>query len=194
VSLDTGWNNFDHGTDPILSGTRDRPTLAAKASTSLVRAETLHRRLNLSRPRLLPVVVLVLVCALVGETHGSNVSGSALFDAESHAKDCKCGSKCRGASCCCGSPRTTPKPSLKVAIPNQADLAKNPCLNSAPCGDPIAPRSAPLGSYFKVAALVSIEGSPPRDGGQPLVVPTSSLSTDRRANRLDRPPRIVGLT
>jgi hypothetical protein len=136
---------------------------------------------------------LILVCAVGVDVQASNIKGLAAFDAESHAKDCQCGSKCRGASCCCGSPKTRPKASTKGSAADRGGLFENPCWNQAPCGDPIAPGSAPIGSYFKVAALLTSESLPRRDGGQRLVVPTSCLSTNQPANRLDRPPRIVGL-
>jgi hypothetical protein len=57
----------------------------------------------------------------------------------------------------------------------------------------MAPPSTPLGSDFKVAARLELEPLPPTDGGTRLIAPTSGLSTDHRANRLDRPPRIAGL-
>jgi hypothetical protein len=80
-----------------------------------------------------------------------------------------------------------------VTVPSKADLDVNPCWNSVPCGDPVAPASVSTGSFFKVAALILTGEARPRDDGQPLFLPTSSLCTDQPANRLDRPPRFVGL-
>ncbi len=157
-----------------------------KHSTFLVRAETLHRRLSISRLRILPAVALIVACAWVGPANASSVTSS--LDDEAHAKACKCGTKCRGASCCCGSPKTRPKAPARPL----ADPGSNPCqFSQAPCSDPIAPVAAPVGSVGKVATLGSPGGFTLGDEGQPLVVPAFVFSTDRRQTRLDRPPRFV---
>src|SRR6185312_1347244 len=172
----------------------NHPTREAKVSTILVRARPLHPPRVALGGRLLPIVMLVLACAFSGEVRAASVRGSDSFDAESHAQSCKCGAKCRGASCCCGSrkPKAVAKPTTPVVGLPRPDLSENPCLNSAPCHDPILPTAAPVGSSGKIAALASFEPPPARVGRRMLPTPPSHLSSDRRAFRLDRPPKALG--
>ncbi len=188
-----------------LTGDRRAPSIMGNASgrsgqaapprkppMSVVLAETLHSQASRNACRLLPAVVLVLTFALVGEAEGATLTGSGSFDAVSHAAVCQCGAKCRGASCCCGSRKSKPSPrsSTPSARPSTSvDATENPCLSSAPCRDPILPPSAPVGSFGKVAALVSFGASTPPSGRQPFPAPSSDLPTDRRSHRLDRPPK-----
>jgi hypothetical protein len=158
-----------------------------------VRAEPLYPpRIPLGGRLLLTVVV---VFAFSGEIHAATLSNTDSFDAAEHVKACKCGSKCRGASCCCGSRKSKPAPNPKaeVAPKSPLDFDQNPCLNSSPCRDPILPTSAPVGSSSKIAALGSLEPPPARVGRRMLAIPSSPLSSDRRASRLDRPPKASSL-
>ncbi len=143
--------------------------------------------------RLLPVVVLA--SALTSGVEAASLKDSDSFDAASHAAACKCGAKCRGASCCCGSRKPT-RPASKATDPAPRiaptfPASDNPCVNSAPCGDPTLPPSAPVGSESKVAAPGRIEVPAPPSVGHLVLAPSSRLPSDRRPSRLDRPPKAL---
>jgi hypothetical protein len=159
-----------------------------------VLAQSRHLRIVRPASRLLPAVVVVLASALSAGVEASTMKESESFDAASHAAACKCGAKCRGASCCCGSrkPKSAePRSKTPVVRNPSAEVADNPCLNSAPCSDPILPPSAPVGSYGKVAALGPFEAPPPPGGRRMFPDRSSELPTDRRSSRLDRPPKAL---
>ena len=155
-----------------------------------VRASILHASRSASR-RPLSAAVLVLACLLAGEAGASSVSGVASFDAASHARDCRCGPKCRGDSCCCGSPKpvSSPKPTGSPKDPSRKAVSESPCLNPAPCHDPLLPPSTPVSSSEKAEASRSFDPPPSRVGRRMAPSRSSRLPSDRRASRLDRPPR-----
>ena len=169
------------------------PTPRPKALTIPVRVQPFYPSNPSACHRLWPVVVLVLVFGLSGEAGAASVSDGAGFDSTAHALACHCGPKCRGASCCCGSPAPVVPPKAKApaaGAPKGTSL-DNPCLSSAPCHDPLLPPSTPVGSTEKAAASRSLE-SPPARIGRRLSPPRSSrVPSDRRASRLDRPPKAL---
>ena len=160
-----------------------------------MRALPSHSPSNRLAGRLLPAIALMLACAFCGEIGAATVSVAQPFDADSHAKACKCGPKCRGASCCCGSSKLEASPRPKTSTPStstpRTSPFDSPCLNSAPCRDPISPPSASAGSSGKVAAFGTSEPSPIPVGRRLLPSRSSRLPSDRRASRLDRPPRVT---
>jgi hypothetical protein len=195
ATLDMRSAVFDHiGSVPARIGW-SLPAFIARASTSPVRPQSslLWVAPSLRLGQCLAAFVMALACAGIAEARSTLILGSESVstDSEAHAKHCGCGKKCRGASCCCGSGRSETRSSTRPATASEG-FASNPCQwKSAPCGDPIAPVSAPVGSFDKAAAMVEDSLSPPRDDGRRLIALASPLSTDRRANRLDRPPRFI---
>jgi len=174
--LDIESDGFDHRNPR-------RPT-RPKAPTLIVRVPLCHLSWLMTRCR--PLAVLLVLCALAASASGS--SGVSPDRAE-HSKVCHCGVKCRGASCCCGSPRASAPPQVKPVGPTRTIVSENPCWNSSPCQDPFLPRSAPPGSSEKFASSSSPELRP--TGLGPRLAPSHSTEfpMDRRSSRLDRPPR-----
>lgn len=154
-----------------------------------MRAQSLQTPPSVRPGRSWPLVVLMLACSMATEATASSVGS---FDEAEHARVCHCGPKCRGASCCCGSPKKVEapvKPST-AGVP-RTTLADLPCLGPSPCQDPLLPPSTPVGSSEKVAASPSCD-LPPDPLGRRLDPSRSSrLPSDRRASRLDRPPKAL---
>ncbi len=143
---------------------------------------------NVERRHLLRATVLVAALFSVQTAAtASSLSATETAGAESH--NCKCGTRCRGASCCCA-PRKPPAPNPEPdAAPAPVRTAANPCsVDSAPCGDPFLPSSASRGPEAKNAALSIIENRPRHIAGSLLPVARQSLRSLRRISRLDRPP------
>lgn len=136
---------------------------------------------------LLPAVVLVFGLGWQVAA-ASSVSPARAFDGEEHAHHCKCGPRCRGASCCCG-PReskvkeTSPPP---AAEPVRAD--GGPCLNSTPCSDPVLPSAPSAGPIGKVATLAMCGYLVPVAAWRFLPPSPRRFLPARRASRLDDPP------
>lgn len=145
----------------------------------------------------LRLVPLVLVLLLLGLGRGGNVLGSSLsahrgFDAEAHAHNCKCGMRCRRASCCCEpkEPRKSARPAdAKAPVAESASGgAEGPCFAAAPCGDLAVPTGV-HGGVSKIAALILCLRKPEVGGGRLLAVPLPLCPPSRLASRLERPPK-----
>jgi hypothetical protein len=101
---------------------------------------------------------LLLALALVfqGNVVSADSVSSPAFDAEAHAQVCKCGPRCRQASCCCGRPSVAERED-RVAPPTStphADFVSSaPCLEEAPCGDSGLPPTAGPRLQEKAATL-----------------------------------------
>ncbi len=153
----------------------------------------MHLRPSYPRPTksgLLLGLVLMLVSG--GEGACAESVSSASWDAESHAHVCKCGSRCRGASCCCGRHSTSRQrstESVTVSSPDVRELASGPCLGEAPCGDPGLPGSTASVATGRTAALSLSAAYRPSTATVLLAPPTSCRRHPRSSSRIDRPPR-----
>jgi hypothetical protein len=137
---------------------------------------------------LLPVAVFGVLLGWRVEAGASSVSVVSSFDAVEHSHHCKCGTRCRGASCCCGPRRAEvrkPRPS-PATVPAWSDA--NPCLKAAPCGDSGLP-SAPSTNHVCKADALAIAGRARRNAEGRLMAssPCCALPPER-ASRLDDPP------
>jgi hypothetical protein len=130
----------------------------------------------------------LLVALIAGhEVSAASVSSARGITAARH--DCKCATKCRGESCCCGphaphtplpAPESTPEPDRVVS---------NPCLmNAAPCRDSGLPSASSDGPVSRCASLPTIGHLRLETVGRPLPFSTQNLLPRRRSSRLDRPP------
>ncbi|WP_309378186.1 hypothetical protein [Paludisphaera borealis] len=133
---------------------------------------------------LLPAVVLALSLGQVRDVEAMQVSSAPAFDAEEHGEHCDCGVRCKKASCCCGPKAAKPRP----ASPSPARPDAGPCLNSAPCGDPILPNAPPAGPSAKAAALALCGQLTPVVAERLLPSFTRCMFPPRRSSRLDDPP------
>ncbi len=140
--------------------------------------------------RRLPLAIGLLV-ALVSAPQVWATEITAAPTSEEAAHHCKCGTKCRGKSCCCA-PRkraataAAPAPERSVGR-DQAE--SNPCsVSGAPCSVPGLPTSAPSGPESKNAAIASLMCLTRLKVGVLLTESTDTGSPLRRASRLDRPP------
>ncbi|WP_422923455.1 hypothetical protein [Singulisphaera sp. PoT] len=118
----------------------------------------------------------------------SHTSNSVIED---HGRDCKCGRRCRGASCCCGKAEARPQTRTSPAKAPVSYDDPNPCLNSAPCDDPVAPSPRTVSPLTKAAALVASLGIAPDSTGEPLHVAPQHLVSPRSVDRLDDPPELA---
>jgi hypothetical protein len=137
--------------------------------------------------RLLLAAGLLVALTAGHEVSAASVSSTRGITAARH--DCKCATKCRGESCCCGphaphtplpAPESTPEPDRVVS---------NPCLmNAAPCRDSGLPSAPSDGPVSKCASLVIFGYLRLDTVGSLLPFSTHSLVPHRRFSRLDRPP------
>ena len=105
------------------------------------------------RPGLMLAAVFVCVLLHSGSAFGSSVSRGHGFDVDEHSHHCKCGTKCRGSSCCCGPVGTTVRNSASDSVSEGSDADAGPCLNSAPCGDSGLPSAPSFNQHAKIATL-----------------------------------------
>lgn len=128
----------------------------------------------------------------LGATARADSVGTHGFDAEAHARMCRCAAHCRGEACCCGrsaaSPRRAPE-SLHANPRREATKGAGPCLGEEPCGDPGIPSSTPPGPINRAATVaLSLSRRPPMAGAL-LPPPNSCRLLPARPTRIDRPPR-----
>ncbi|WP_422929722.1 hypothetical protein [Singulisphaera sp. PoT] len=146
----------------------------------------LHRGLQTCLRRLLPAVVLVLACGWGSESIAASISKASRGD-EGHSRYCRCGNRCREASCCCARrAEASSRPGSKPAAPNPFD--PNPCIKDAPCGDPAVPgvaTSGPLGKAvtFTLCGLLAAPVA-----GRFLPSDSRCLLPPRILSRIDDPP------
>ena len=137
---------------------------------------------------------LLLALALVfqGNVVFADSVSSPAFDAEAHAQVCKCGPRCRQASCCCGRPSVAERED-RVAPPTStphADFAGSaPCLEEAPCGDSGLPPTAGPRLQEKAATLTECVSRSTLMMSDFLPVHTSCGRPRWRPSRIQRPPR-----
>jgi hypothetical protein len=135
-----------------------------------------------------------LFVALIGAHDGIAASVSSAQGNTAAPHDCKCATKCRGDSCCCGphkvktqapSPEPTDDPDRKLESPCQ--------IKSIPCGDSGLPSASSNGPVSKNASLVKFERLRLATVGSLLPFSTHRLIPDRWASQLDRPPERLPL-
>lgn len=132
----------------------------------------------------LPVAMLLVLCWGAGASAAS-VSASRGEPPRPH--HCKCGTGCRGATCCCDSHGEAPHPAEGRPSSRPTATGDSPCVKSAPCGQPGIP-SPSVDPTWKPAGITSRSGFWP-DLGRGLLPPLSRpVFPIRRPSRLDRPP------
>jgi hypothetical protein len=137
---------------------------------------------------------LLLVLALVfqGNVVSADSLSSPAFDAEAHAKVCKCGPLCRHASCCCGRPSVAERGDRgapAISTPHADFASSAPCLEEAPCGDSGLPPTAGPRLQEKAATLVECVSRSALMMSNFLPVHTSCGRPRWRPSRIPRPPR-----
>lgn len=139
-----------------------------------------------NRRWLKPLAVFVFVFFTWTSNAGaSSLTRASSFDTDEHARQCGCGTLCRGQSCCCGKKAKgqTPKPSK---VPQERDWS--PCVSASPCQVPGLPPVTPGGAVSKAATLAAGEvllGSSCRDY---LSLSSRCVLPERRVARLNEPP------
>ncbi len=139
------------------------------------------------RPRLLLLAVLFVALSAAQEVSADSlISARGRNEATHH---CKCGTRCRGESCCCEPQEARTRRPAAVSTPNADHTDSTQCqMSSAPCGDPGLP-DAPSGDPVGNGAALAISERLRLDTiGRLLPISTSCLSPSRRASRLERPP------
>ena len=138
-------------------------------------------------------LLLAIAIAIFG--HSEIARGDTItaphFDAETHARQCKCNS-CRGDSCCCGrtsAPRQPTTTSTPLPSRRESSEASGPCFGEAPCGDPGLPASTPPGPNTRAAVSLTTPSRRPMTAGALLPPPDSRRPISGRPARIDRPPR-----
>ncbi len=181
-------SSFDRNNEPAWSiPGRSRPSTRRQRLHGMNRPPR-HARSNRS------ILLLAFVLALVwrGETVRADAISSPHLDAESHTHRCKCASRCRGDSCCCGrssASRQRAPASIPVTPRAEANEASGPCLGEAPCRDPGLPNSTPPGPTARAAALTLSPVWRPSIASESLPPPASGRLLSGRSSRIDRPPR-----
>ncbi|MDG3003799.1 hypothetical protein [Paludisphaera mucosa] len=135
-------------------------------------------------------LVATLVALALVAAFGPTASASAT---DAHSAVCKCGPRCRGAACCCGSKADRPRapgraPEKRPARATIDPASNGPCLGSTPCGDPAAPAPAVTGASGEAALSTFLVARGVRLGGL-VAPPTSDRHASRGSVRLDRPPK-----
>ena len=143
--------------------------------------------------RLLPALVLVFAFGFQ-PAPASTMAPAHAFDGEKHAHDCKCATRCQGASCCGGPREAQTRLSYREPNPEPDRTGASPCMmNSAPCGDSRLPGTFSEAPVKKTATLAIVEPLRLDTCGTLLPFFTHSLFPARRASRLDRPPEMLSL-
>ena len=121
------------------------------------------------------------------------VSASSVASARGHGDthhDCKCATKCRGDSCCCGPHE---KPSRVPESSSSSDLADrietSSCqINSAPCGDSGLPNERSERPVSKNLAFQMLTRQQLDNGSELFALSSQSLPSLCLVGRVDRPP------
>ncbi len=142
------------------------------------------------RPGLMLAAVFVCVLLHSGSAFGSSVSRGHGFDVDEHSQHCKCRTKCRGSSCCCGPVGTTVRNSASDSVSEGSDADAGPCLNSAPCGDSGLPSAPSFNQHAKIATLSMTRREHPETCERFIAISSSCTLPARRACRIDKPPRV----
>jgi hypothetical protein len=134
----------------------------------------------------------VLLVALISAQHVSAASVSLAERVNAAPNHCKCGAKCHGQSCCCGSHEALDRFPGSEPTPDSDHADNSPCsMNSAPCSDSGLPNAPSEESSTKSAALKMVGHPRPVTVGILLPFSTLSLRPTRPTSRLDRPPECL---
>jgi hypothetical protein len=143
--------------------------------------------------RFLPIALGLVLCASSGVDVLASPSSSARSNpAITSGHECACPRCSGGGTCCCSHRKTRAKPTTPSSDSDErlAIVRPGPCLDAAPCGDPILPYQG-VRIYVKPIALMAESvGRVITPGGrwQPS---TEALSfTSPFAARLDDPPEV----
>jgi hypothetical protein len=137
--------------------------------------------------RLLLAVSLLVALLSARDVAAAPLSSVRGITAAAH--DCKCATKCRGESCCCGPHEPKTRLPAPEPTPETDRIVGNGCLmNSAPCRDSGLPSAPSDGPVSKCASLVIFGYLRLDTVGSLLPFSTHSLVPHRRFSRLDRPP------
>jgi hypothetical protein len=120
-------------------------------------------------------------------------SASSVASARGHGDtphDCKCATKCRGDSCCCGpheKPSRVPESSSSSDLANRID-ASSCQMNSAPCGDSGLPNERSERPVSKNLAFQMLTGQQLDTRSELFALSSQSLPSLCLVGRVDRPP------
>jgi hypothetical protein len=142
--------------------------------------------------RLLVAASVAIVSLAACDVQAASLSSAREFSGVPH--DCKCATKCRGDSCCCG----PHKAKTRAPAPEPTDVPdrklESPCqIKSTPCRDSGLPSASSNGPVSKNASLVKFERLRLATVGSLLPFSTHRLIPDRWASQLDRPPERLPL-
>jgi hypothetical protein len=187
--------------DSTSGAFQDRPRTEASgpAPSTRQRRPRVRYRPRCHRPpsfptRLLPAFAGLLVLVTAGPLSAASVSAGGGTPARGSAHHCKCGTKCRGASCCCDSHGDAAHPaedlSPQAEIPSEpaSSAPLGPCLNALPCGDPGVPLASPVESVVKTAALGRAVAFDSTDAGAALPCESAPSRPRQFGERIDEPP------
>ena len=141
--------------------------------------------------------MLLAAGLLVALLEARDVAAASVSKAQGNTAaphDCKCATKCRGDSCCCGPHKAkTQTPGPEPTNDPDRELG-SPCqFNAAPCGHSGLPSASSNGPVSKNASLVKFEHLRLVTIGSLLPFSTRRLVPGRWASRLDRPPERLTL-
>jgi hypothetical protein len=138
---------------------------------------------------LVPAATLVLCLGFDAAAAASSAYTSRVTGTENHAHNCKCAAHCQGESCCCGPRKIVDH---NASLPPAATLAlseTNPCLNSAPCGEPGMPNSPSARIFDRAAFPASRIAILAARALRFLPSCSRCILPARRPTRLDKPPK-----
>ena len=137
-------------------------------------------------------LALAVVLVFQGHVVFADSVSSPAFDAEAHARVCKCGPRCRQAACCCGRPsiaERVDRAAPPTATPHADSTRSAPCLEQAPCGDSGLPSTAGPRLQEKAGTLTECVSRCSLVMRGFLPVPTSCGRPRWRPSPIQRPPR-----
>jgi hypothetical protein len=134
-------------------------------------------------------LLLAIVVVLQGNVVSADSISPPVFDAEAHAQVCKCGSRCRHASCCCGRPSRAAREDRASKSPHADSASFAPCLREAPCGNSgLPPTAGPCLQEMPAVEAESQARSTPLMSDF-LFLHMSCGRPHWRPSRIQRPPR-----
>jgi hypothetical protein len=130
-----------------------------------------------------------LLAALMSAQDVSAASPTSARSLHRAPHDCKCATKCRGDSCCCGPHEPQTRRPAPEPTPESDRADSSPCImNSAPCGGSGIPNAPSEGPVSRIAALAMAGHLGLKAVSSLIPFSTLNLLPDRRTSRLDRPP------
>jgi hypothetical protein len=136
---------------------------------------------------LMPAVLFVIGLGWQG-AEASYASQVVAFDGDDHAHLCKCGMRCQGGSCCCRPSESKAAKSSRTKAVGTGRADDGPCLNSAPCSEPMLPSVSSFGHISKAASNAMCLHLSPIAVGRLFAPNSRCVLPVRRASRLDDPP------